>query len=334
MRHAILVLALLASTPLAAGPAGLTDLTFAPAHQDEPVRGVVWYPAEDGTGTRETFAQNPVFQGVEAWRDAAEAEGPHPVVLLSHGMGGAVQSTAWLGAALAERGAVVIAVSHPGTTFSDFDLSRGIRHWTRAQDLGAALDAVIADGPKLDLSRVVAAGFSYGGWTALSLGGMTADHAGFVAHCEAARASDPVCAQLMAPEVDLRGQDPSAWDASYADARVDAVVAIDPGLVWGLSQSDVAALAVPATLIGLGHGASRLPAANFDASGLAGMMPDATVDRIVPGTHFSAMPLCTGAGAAILAETGDDPVCTDPEGADRAAIHARIVEAIATAAGL
>ena len=37
------------------------------------------------------------------------------------------------------------------------------------------------------------------------------------------------------------------------------------------------------------------------------------------------LPLCKPAGAAILAEEKDHPVCTDPAGADRAAIHRQVL---------
>lgn len=39
-------------------------------------------------------------------------------------------------------------------------------------------------------------------------------------------------------------------------------------------------------------------------------------------------------GAAILLEEGDDPVCTDPEGADREAIHAEILATMEADLGL
>ena len=69
-------------------------------------------------------------------------------------------------------------------------------------------------------------------------------------------------------------------------------------------------------------------AVDFDKSGLAALMPKAQINRIVPATHFTAMPVCTPMGAAILAEEKDDPVCTDPVGTDRKAVHAEIIEMI------
>lgn len=328
-------LAALMSSAAAADPVGLRLSSEPMAHQDTPVRTAIWYPAQGGTPER--FAENPVFVGVDVVMQAAPAPGRHPVIALSHGLGGGIESIAWLAAALAERGAVVVSVSHPNTTFSDFDLTDGARHWTRAQDLSAALDLVQADpalGPLLDTGRVMAAGFSYGGWTALSLGGARSNHAGFVQTCTDLVDRLVHCDAFLAPEVGLADIDPADWNGDHSDARVTHVVAIDPGFVWGLEAADLDAVIPQVRMIGLGAGADRMPATDFDASGLTALLPQARVDRIAPGHHFTAMPLCQPAGAAILEDEQDDPVCTDPAGADRAAIHARIVSALAADLGL
>jgi predicted dienelactone hydrolase len=103
-------------------------------------------------------------------------------------MGGTARAQAWLGSALALRGAAVIAVNHPHSTWGDFDMSEGVNHWTRAADLSAALDALQADATfagHIDTTRTMAAGFSFGGWTALSIGGVTGNHKGIVDTCKA-----------------------------------------------------------------------------------------------------------------------------------------------------
>ena len=180
----------------------------------------------------------------------------------------------------------------------------------------------------LDMSRVMAAGFSYGGWTALSLGGATGNHAGIVDACMTYTGME-ACELLLSDEVNRQGLDPAVWNASYADNRVTHVAAIDPGFVWGLEQSDIANL-VPATLvIGFGGDGDRMLATDFDRSGFSALLGDRRIERFDPAYHFSAMPVCEEAGEAILAEADDDPVCTDPEGSDRKAIHASIIGMIA-----
>lgn len=234
IKFAITAIAISASAALA-DPAGYTPITFDAPHHGKGVLGAVWYPT-GGEGRAFLFADSPVFQGVTVVEEAPVADGTHPVIALSHGMGGNIRSMAWLASALAERGAIVVNVNHPNTTWNDFDMAKGMRHWTRAQDLSLALDALWAD-PKfaghLDDSRVMAAGFSYGGWTALSLGGAQSNLAGYIDYCRTYGSDTADCGGMIRAGVDITSFSEEDWNASYADPRITHVVAIDPGLVWG-----------------------------------------------------------------------------------------------------
>lgn len=320
----------------AADPAGYTPIMIQAPHHNKEMSGAIYYPSGGG-GTLITYAENPVFQGMTVAEGAQVAEGTHPVVMLSHGMGGNIRALAWLATGLAEQGAVVVAVNHPNSTWGDFDIAASLNHWTRAQDLTLALDSLLADprfAGQLDATRVMAAGFSFGGWTALSLGGVRGDHAGYIAHCESYGAASSHCDDMIGAQVKMQDTDTDAWNASYADPRITRVTAIDPGFVWGLSGKDISDLVTDVRLVGLGDGNDRLLAADFHTSGFGDLLPDAQVDHIVPAFHFTAMPLCKPAGPAILIEENDDPVCTDPEGTDRAAVHALIIENMARDLGL
>ncbi len=315
--------------------AGLQITEVFMPHHDAPSRVAIWYP---GTSQEppSLYANNPVFQGVEAYPDAPMSPGQHPVVLFSHGMGGTDRAQAWLASALAQRGVITVSVNHANSTWGDFDMSKGVAHWTRAQDMSTALDALInmpGFAAHLDMSRVMAAGFSYGGWTALSLGGATGNHAGIVAACMTYTDME-ACGLLLSEGVDMQGLDPEVWNASYADSRVTHVVAIDPGFVWGLEPSDIANLAPATLIIGFGGDGDRMLATDFDRSGLSSLLGDRRIERFDPAYHFSAMPVCTEAGEAILVEENDDPVCTDPERSNREAIHASIIGMISEELGL
>ena len=298
-------------------------------HHDQSARVAIWYPSTAAEAPT-LYADNPVFQGVAAHMDGPVVSGRHPVVLFSHGMGGTDRAQAWLGAALAERGVITVMVNHPNTTWGDFDMREGVAHWTRAQDMSVAMDTLEADpsfSDHLDTSRIMAAGFSFGGWTALSLGGATGNHAGIVSACET-RPEMEACGVLMSERVNMPGIDPATWDASYADDRVTHVAALDPGFVWGLEASNVEPLLPSTLIIGFGGADDRMLATDFDRSGLADHFADRRIERLAPAYHFSAMPLCKPAGETILAEENDDPVCTDPTGSNRADIHATIVSMI------
>lgn len=325
-----------AASSAMADPAGLRLTKFDVAPHETRVAASIWYPSAGG-GDRTVFGGNGVFFGVDVsiWAKVQDAQ--HPVVLFSHGMGGTFRAQSWLAAGLAERGAIVIAVNHPNSTWGDFDMSAGVRHWTRAQDLSAALDMVMDDPEfegRIDTDRIMAAGFSYGGWTALTLGGMKGNHAGTVAACKAHINTMVACDMLLSERVNLPGIDADVWNASYADARITHVAALDPGFVWGYNAADVEALVPNTLIVGFGDGEGRMQATNFDESGLTALLPDARIERLAPAYHFSAMPLCKPEGEAILIAEKDDPVCTDPEGGNRAALHADVIEMIAQELGL
>lgn len=331
-RFAAALAATLLPALAAAGTPGVATRSVHAPHHGRAMQMTVWYPAAPASGTPVTFADNPVYLGHDALQDADPLPGSRPVVLLSHGLGGLAFSVGWLAQGLAREGAVVIAPNHPNSSFFDFDMQAGMNHWTRTQDMQTALDALTLDaqfGPVLDLERVYAAGFSYGGWTALSLGGLRGHAGGFRDYCAAALPVSSHCQDLLRAGVDLTDVDAEMWQASHRDPRIKAVAAIDPGLIHGIPEDFAAGLTVPALLAALGSGDDRLHATDFDASGFAAMVPDAGILRIAPASHFTALPLCKPAGAAILKEEQDDPVCTDPEGTVRAEVHRQLTQAIA-----
>jgi predicted dienelactone hydrolase len=333
---------LLSASAALADVAAVRELAIPAPHHGRDLQLAVYYPAPDAAAGV-IFAENPVFQGVTvAAGDSAilpPGDGAYPVILMSHGLGGHYRSLAWLASGLAEAGAIVVAVNHPNSTFGDFDMQSGLQHWTRAEDLSLALDWLLASpdlGPLADRADVHVAGFSYGGWTALSMVGVRGNLPGYVAHCAAYGTRSSHCADIAKAGVDLATLDAKAWGADHADPRIRSVVAIDPGLTHGLGATEVAGLQGDILLISLGQGEDRLPATDISAAGsnLVALLPEAGLVEIAPAAHFSMLPLCKPAGEAILAEEKDDPVCTDPEGADRGAIHAEVLAAASAFFGL
>ena len=224
--------------------AGLRVTEVYMPHHGAGARVAIWYPSTSQEPAT-PYAENAVFHGVDAHIAGPVSSGQYPVVLFSHGMGGTDRAQAWLGAALAQRGVITVSVNHPNSTWGDFDMGKGVKHWTRAQDMSVTLDAVLGMpdfSGNVDLSRIMAAGFSFGGWTALSLGGAKGNHAGMVEACMTHETME-ACGLLMSDDVNMQGIDPARWNASYADMRVTHVAAIDPGFVWGLEQADIADLA-------------------------------------------------------------------------------------------
>ena len=296
----------------------------------KPLTGGLWYPAS-GTGATTLLNDSLVFKGVPVRLEAPVRPGRWPLVLLSHGVGGHWRSLSWLGAGLAQQGAMVVGVNHPGSTFGDYDMRRSLDHGTRVNDLKAALDALLGDaamGPHIDPQRIYVVGFSLGGWTALSMGGLRGDLQAYTRYC--VQSGHRHCQDIARAGVELTQLDASTWNRSYRDPRVKAVAAIDPALHQGLNAAHASDMVDQVLLIGLGQGSDRLPDTDFSAPGttLSDILPGARIEVMAPAFHFSAMPVCQPAGAQLLAEDNDDPVCSDPPGTDRPALHERIIRSI------
>lgn len=137
----------------------------------------------------------------EVWTDAArdgralpvrlrlpppDVPPPWPPVVISHGLGGSRAGLAYLGRALSEAGFLAVHIQHPGTDSSLWQGAADLRSAMAAAalDAGQALarlqDGIFAldelerrggegaPGPlsgRVDVSRMAAAGHSYGAWT-------------------------------------------------------------------------------------------------------------------------------------------------------------------------
>lgn len=88
-----------------------------------PIVTYVWYPAAMGAkmSTIGIPLDNPIFVGGKAARNASFSEnrGVHPLIVMSHGTGGAGMQMMWLGRELAARGFIAAAVDHHGNTAAE-----------------------------------------------------------------------------------------------------------------------------------------------------------------------------------------------------------------------
>ena len=147
-----------------------------------------WYPAVPNPGG--PAATYEILPGVGfttgGTADATIGDGPHPLVLWSHGRTATRSSYVLFCEALAARGFVVLAPQHAGDALADWiagaavddatnEANRiGDAHFVLDQFLGlggapSADPSIAAIAPHVDADRVAAMGHSYGGFTALSV---------------------------------------------------------------------------------------------------------------------------------------------------------------------
>jgi predicted dienelactone hydrolase len=144
---------------------------------DAPLRADLVLDLDDGARGhwREVGRPRPVR--THLW--LPDTRGPAPLVLLSHGTGGAASDLAWLAAALRSDGYAVAGVDHHGNTSAEPYVAEAfVWWWDRPRDCSVVLDS-LAGNPmvldrsggerRIDVTRVGVAGFSLGGYTAAAL---------------------------------------------------------------------------------------------------------------------------------------------------------------------
>lgn len=304
-------------------------------HRSRDLDAAIWYPAEQD-GYQAVIGDNAVFYGTRAFQGTAVRKGLYPLIVISHGSGGNIQNLGWLAGALALKGAIVVGVNHPGSTTGDSSPRRSIRHWERPMDISAALTAVMDDpvfGPLIDGSRISVAGFSLGGLTALALGGARPDKEKYLDYCDAFGAEALDCEFFKKGGVDLKAVPEADFEQDLRDPRMSRVVAIDPAFGYGFSDGSLARIDIPVYLINLGLAPDRWAAIDSGPSGnrLSMRLPNARYTEVGKANHFTFLGLCKPGARDILMAEGEDPICDDPDGADRRKTHNLLIELIARA---
>jgi pimeloyl-ACP methyl ester carboxylesterase len=183
----------------------------------------IWYPTDATDGDPATYIET--FVDESSWVDAPFADPTPgcrlPLVVYSHGSQAWGGNTSPLLRHLVAQGWVAAAPDHVGNTLIDNDEPRPVSYSrTRVADIVATLDALDAlpEGDPLhdrvDTSRVLVLGHSFGGQTAWLLAGPTFDTAAIAERCDA---GEPGCSDV----------ERAAYDAPVSDPRVVAVLPLD-----------------------------------------------------------------------------------------------------------
>jgi predicted dienelactone hydrolase len=298
---------------------------------------MIWYPAAAEAREEALWVGPPIFpfySAGRAARDAPQAAGPpRPLIVLSHGFGGAASDLAWLGTALAAHGMIAIAINHPGNDASEAWTVDGYAlMWLRAADLSATIDAVLHDkafGSQIDPARIGAVGHSLGGYTILAVAGGITDPARIQAFCQSS-AADALCTppeavlELRRKSLALLDSDPEFRQRyakarhSYRDARIRAVFAMAPGLVPIFTPESLGNVSIPVAIVS--GAADEITPLASGAEALAKAIPNATLKLFPHAGHFVFFDTCTTMGRLFIRAA-----CRDPDGTDRVAIHAETI---------
>jgi predicted dienelactone hydrolase len=230
----------------------------------------------------------------------------------------------WFGIAMAREDYVVIAVDHPGNNGMDpMTVAGATLWWERAEDLKRALTVVSSDKQfrsHIDTTRVGAAGFSAGGFTALVLGGARVNRARYLDFCHS-HPQDGVCrpqVEFSVTEADFRRalQDPqfAAIEARASDDHsvpaVKAVFAMAPALVQALEPESLKAMHRAVDIVA--GDADIVAPPDTNANVAAREIPGAQLQMVPKAGHYAFLASCTPFGAANV------PVCTQAGSQDDA----------------
>lgn len=302
-----------------------------------PLATVVWYPAAPGAPLVDVLAGQKVpfrVPLVAAGAPLAPGARKYPLVVLSHGTGGAAVSLMWLGHALAAHGYIVAAVNHHGNNALEPPTPQGfLLPWERATDLSLLITQMLADpqfGPRIDPARIGATGFSLGGFTVIELAGGRIDFQAFLDFC-ASPERDFTCApQPEFPEAwaqfnAIKDKDPQVIASlkrsgdSYRDERVRAAFAMAPALGEGFSEARLNGVTIPVQIV-IGGGDTVTPL-ETNAERFSAFIPGAKLTVLDgPVQHYDFLDECTPEAAAAV------PLCQEKPGVDRARVHAKVEE--------
>ena len=325
-------------------PAGVTERRLQPSRASYNWRGsqsqalytIIWYPAAANAAVEDRWVGPPGSAFAKAGRAApnavlADKPAKFPVVVMSHGNGGSALMLAWLGTRLAEAGFIAAAVNHPGNNALEPYTPQGFAlWWERANDMSEVLNALLKDsqfGPRIDPSRVGAAGFSLGGFTAIELAGGIGTHARLQEFCKSKNADAMCKPQVEFPDLEDKAaavaQTPefarsvAESERSHRDARIKAVFTIAPALGPAFLPGDLQKIRIPVAIVS-GDADPVVPiesSARFFAKHIRG----ATLTLYPGGVgHYTFLAVCTE-----QAKRDQPAYCADPAGVNREAIHSQ-----------
>jgi predicted dienelactone hydrolase len=295
-----------------------------------PLDGYVWYPTAQTEGATPAHG-NKVWDNLLVMQDAPLLDGPHPLVLLSHGMFGNANNQAWLAQALVEKGYIVAAVNHPGTTTFNKDPDQRRMLWERPNDISRVIDYVIGGagiGANVEPDRIFMAGHSLGGFTAVALAGGRFDSAQFDGFC-ATHPDELVCGIFNDWQVAKSPEDRSAMQADLSDPRISKFAVFDLGGTQSFSSDSLVAINSPMLVIGAPDAIHGLDL-DIESRALVAALPKAGNTYLEPATlaHFDFLGTCTAKGLEILKdEEPDDAFVCEKGREEREADHAAIISA-------
>lgn len=226
------------------------------------------------------------------WSNSVNTE--KPVVVFSHGYGSIRSDLRYLAEHLASHGYVVAALEHPGSNFTANKGENSLKaqeFLARPRDISFVVDELEkinqnSNNPlqgKLATNQVMVVGYSFGGTTALALGGGELQIASLKQSCaenaaKLSRVQSFLCVAQELPENSYQLRDP----------RIKQIVALNPATSLLFGKTGLTKVQVP-TLVLTGSTDEITPALSEQIIGFAKIPAPKWLAAVVGGTHLSVI---------------------------------------------
>jgi predicted dienelactone hydrolase len=285
------------------------------------VASELWFKAA-ADASIEWFSPRLPLRPIAIARNAQPQPRKHPLIVVSHGNWGSRYSQGWLARELVKAGYIVLSTSHPGTVGDDQTAAGRYRLWDRSRDVSFAIDEVLKQ-PKwaalIDADHIGFVGHSFGGWTGVSLAGGRYDPVRQRAFCQSLERKDFYCENTL--KDDIAAVSAAGAGYSFRDDRIKAFYIMGSGPGQGFTADSLGSIRVPFVVDTAQFDESLEPLAN--STNLARQIPGAR-EIVRPIGHFAYVPECRRLVGPILTRLAGLPLCDDPKGIDRAAVHAQV----------
>ena len=272
------------------------------------LKAIIWTPCADAA---QEVPMGPFV--LTGRRDCPAVGEQRPLVVISHGHGGSFLGHHDLAETLADAGFIVVAINHPGDTFSD--MSHGVDFSSfveRPTDIKRLIDYMLGAAPdaaRIDPQQIGFFGFSRGGYTGLVLAGGNPDFLNANVPCP--DPALPICQQLRNKDVPTQ---PLAHDP-----RIKAFVLADP-LNEFPNPGNLTNVKAPIQLWASQFGGDGVLPETMPA--LVNALPQKPEFHLVFGAaHFAFLAPCPAA-----LQQDAPQLCVDAKGFDRVAFHKQLNE--------
>ncbi len=280
----------------------------------------IFYPTDSKPAAQ--YAENPVFKGFSATKDAKISKTNLPLYVLAHGTSGNWRNLSWLAARLAEN-AIVVTANYPDYTTGQATPIKLLKPWNQPKDISFIIDHMLDSeyGESINSQNIAVIGHSLGGYSAMALAGARLNLEQYIDFCK--HHDDIACQYFRASLKKLTPAEINTAKQNLFDHRVKASIALAPGYVESMTHASLENLPTSVLIISAEND-FNVPSATHLAK-----VPK-TVNRfeVAKSSHFSFLQLCKPDASIILAEEGAEFVCEDSDNRDRTGIHNEIFEVI------